>query len=43
MDMVVELFQKLGPKIIVVVKSGHLKGLITKKDVLRHIEDELEE
>ena len=34
MEYVVDLFKKMGPQYIVVMKMGKLQGLITKKDLL---------
>ncbi|GAA95950.1 uncharacterized protein L969DRAFT_92021 [Mixia osmundae IAM 14324] len=40
METVMDLFKKLGPRIILVEQYGKLVGLITIKDILRHILDE---
>ncbi|XP_061164571.1 H(+)/Cl(-) exchange transporter 4-like isoform X2 [Saccostrea echinata] len=37
MEMVVEMFRKLGLRQTLVTHKGRLLGIITKKDVLRHI------
>ncbi|PKC10025.1 hypothetical protein RhiirA5_472307 [Rhizophagus irregularis] len=37
MEMVIELFKKMGLRYTLVTKKGQLLGLITKKDVLRHL------
>jgi hypothetical protein len=37
MDIVHELFRKMGLRYILVTHNGVLKGLITKKDLLRHL------
>ncbi|KAI9019798.1 chloride channel [Hyaloraphidium curvatum] len=37
MELVMELFRKMGLKYIVVTKTGVLQGLLTKKDLLRHL------
>ncbi|CAG8542451.1 10114_t:CDS:10 [Cetraspora pellucida] len=37
MEMTIELFRKMGLRYILVTKNGQLLGLITKKDVLRHL------
>ncbi|CAI2169908.1 3629_t:CDS:10 [Funneliformis geosporum] len=37
MEMVIELFRKMGLRYVLVTKNGQLLGLITKKDVLRHL------
>ena len=36
-DTVIDIFTKLGPRIILVKVNGKLQGLITKKDVLKEI------
>ncbi|PAA72866.1 hypothetical protein BOX15_Mlig029836g1, partial [Macrostomum lignano] len=38
MEVVLEMFRKLGLRQTLVTHNGRLLGLITKKDVLRHIE-----
>jgi len=40
LEIVVQLFKRLGPRVILVEKLGSLVGLITVKDVLRFIERE---
>lgn len=40
LEIVVQLFKRLGPRVILVEKMGSLVGLITVKDVLRFIERE---
>ncbi|CAG8728961.1 15483_t:CDS:10, partial [Dentiscutata erythropus] len=37
MEMTIELFRKMGLRYILVTQHGQLLGLITKKDVLRHL------
>ncbi|EPZ35964.1 hypothetical protein ROZALSC1DRAFT_26503 [Rozella allomycis CSF55] len=37
MGAVLEIFKKLGPKIVIVTRHGKLAGIITRKDVLRHL------
>ncbi|CAG8449251.1 8998_t:CDS:10 [Scutellospora calospora] len=37
MEMTIELFKKMGLRYILVTQNGQLLGLITKKDVLRHL------
>lgn len=37
METVVDMFRKLGLRQTLVTHNGRLLGLITKKDVLRHI------
>ncbi|CAG8600346.1 6369_t:CDS:10 [Funneliformis caledonium] len=37
MEMIIELFRKMGLRYVLVTKNGQLLGLITKKDVLRHL------
>ncbi|KAJ1560518.1 hypothetical protein HK096_008346 [Nowakowskiella sp. JEL0078] len=39
LNLVVELFKKLGLRYVLVTSSGSLHGLITKKDLLRHVID----
>ena len=36
-EIVVEMFKKLGCRQILTMHHGKLLGIITKKDVLRHI------
>ena len=36
-ELVIDLFTKLGPRCILVKENGRLHGIITKKDVLKHI------
>ena len=37
MATVVDIFRKMGPRYAIVTKYGKLHGLITRKDVLRHL------
>jgi hypothetical protein len=37
MATVVEIFRKMGPRYAIITKYGKLHGLITRKDVLRHL------
>ena len=37
METVVNMFQKLGLRQTLVTHNGRLLGIVTKKDVLRHI------
>ena len=37
METVVEMFRKLGLRQALVTHNGRLLGIITKKDVLRHV------
>lgn len=37
MEIVVEMFRKLGLRQLLIIHNGKLLGIITKKDVLRHI------
>lgn len=37
MDLVIDLFRKMGLRYVIVTNRGKLSGLITKKDVLRHV------
>ncbi|KAL7748192.1 hypothetical protein RI367_006376 [Sorochytrium milnesiophthora] len=37
MEMTVELFKKMGLRYVLITRNGQLLGLITKKDVLRHL------
>lgn len=39
MDFILDLFQKMGPRYILVKKMGKLMGLLTKKDLLDAIEE----
>jgi len=46
MELVIELFRKMGLKYILVTQDGRLQGMLTKKDLLRHsiwINSELQE
>ena len=36
---VIELFRRMGMRFVLVTDKGSLVGIITKKDVLRHIAD----
>ncbi|KAI8911081.1 chloride channel [Gorgonomyces haynaldii] len=36
-EKILELFKKLGLRYVFVTKRGHLEGMITKKDLLRHL------
>lgn len=38
-DMAADLFRKIGPRCILVTRRGKLEGLLTKKDLLRAIEE----
>jgi len=38
METVVDLFRKLGLRQAFVTRNGRLRGIITKKDILRHIQ-----
>lgn len=40
LETVVQMFKRLGPRVILIEKFGTLTGLITVKDVLRFIEKE---
>ncbi|KNE57655.1 hypothetical protein AMAG_04520 [Allomyces macrogynus ATCC 38327] len=37
MEMTIELFKKMGLRYVLITRNGQLLGLITKKDVLRHL------
>lgn len=37
-ETVIDMFQKLGVSQILVTQNGHMLGVITRKDILRHIE-----
>lgn len=37
METVIDMFRKLGLRQTLVTRSGKLLGIITKKDVLKHI------
>lgn len=37
LEVVSDLFKRLGPRVILVAKNGMLQGLVTVKDLLRHI------
>ncbi len=37
MVIVIELFKNLGMRFVLVIKHGKLVGILTKKDVLRHM------
>ncbi|KXS18389.1 hypothetical protein M427DRAFT_109590 [Gonapodya prolifera JEL478] len=37
MDLVLELFKKMGLTNVIVAKAGILKGLLSKKDLLKHL------
>lgn len=39
-EIILELFQKLGLRYILLVEKGRLKGIITKKDLLRHLQNQ---
>ncbi|KAJ3353487.1 glycerol ethanol, ferric requiring protein [Entophlyctis luteolus] len=39
MEFVVDMFRKLGPRYLVVLRDGRLEGLITKKDLLRTLHE----
>lgn len=36
-EMVAELFKKMGLRYILITQNGKLKGLITKKDILKKL------
>jgi chloride channel 3/4/5 len=38
METVIDLFRKLGLRQAFVTRNGRLRGIITKKDILRHIQ-----
>lgn len=35
-DMVLEMFKKLGLRYALIVEHGKLRGIVTKKDLIRH-------
>lgn len=37
METVIDMFRKLGLRQVLVIHNGKLQGMITKKDVLKHI------
>ncbi|KND04750.1 uncharacterized protein SPPG_00455 [Spizellomyces punctatus DAOM BR117] len=37
MELVMELFKKMGLRYVLVVQDGRLVGIVTKKDLLRHV------
>ncbi len=37
LEVVMDLFKKMGPRVILVAKYGKLAGLVTVKDVLKHV------
>jgi chloride channel 3/4/5 len=37
LNIVVDLFKKMGMRYVLISEQGRLKGIITKKDMLRHI------
>lgn len=37
MSTVVDLFRRMGVRYALVVSKGRLEGIITKKDLLRHL------
>lgn len=37
MEMVLEIFKKMGLRYVLITVKGRLVGLITKKDLLRHL------
>ncbi|KAJ3300244.1 hypothetical protein HK104_002806 [Borealophlyctis nickersoniae] len=39
MEMVIELFKKMGLRQVLITQNGKLCGLLTKKDLLRHVVD----
>ncbi|KAJ3342536.1 hypothetical protein HDU93_001922 [Gonapodya sp. JEL0774] len=39
MDLVLELFKKMGLQHVLITKTGILKGLMSKKDLLRHLSE----
>lgn len=36
-NIVYDLFKKMGLRVVLVIAAGRLVGIITKKDVLRHL------
>ncbi|KAJ1547694.1 hypothetical protein HK405_005178, partial [Cladochytrium tenue] len=38
-ELVIDMFKKLGPRMLVVLDHGRLAGVITKKDLLRSLQD----
>nr|VZI53476.1 unnamed protein product [Spirometra erinaceieuropaei] len=40
METVLDFFRKLGLRQVLVTKNGRLLGIITKKDVLRHLQSQ---
>jgi hypothetical protein len=38
MNIVFELFKKLGLRYVLIAEKGELIGIITKKDILQHIQ-----
>ena len=39
MEMVLELFRKMGLRYVLITRNGKLEGIITKKDLLRHLKN----
>jgi chloride channel 3/4/5 len=37
MEMLLEVFKKMGLRYVIICKGGKLLGLITKKDILRQL------
>ena len=37
LEVVAEMFKSLGPRVILVCKNGQLQGLVTIKDLIRHL------
>ena len=40
MEVVIDLFCKMGVSILLVCYYGHILGTITRKDILRHLAEE---
>jgi chloride channel 3/4/5 len=38
-EIVIDLFTKMGPRYIIVKENGKLCGIITKKDILNYIQN----
>ena len=39
MEIVIDMFRKLGLRQVLITKNGRLLGIITKKDILRFMKD----
>ncbi|ORY42344.1 hypothetical protein BCR33DRAFT_718487 [Rhizoclosmatium globosum] len=39
LEVVMEMFKKLGPRYVVILHNGRLEGLITKKDILKAVHE----